>query len=140
MNFVSSSSKFFHRWLFSNNRKYLLSFLLLLIVISLFFILMVFTEGIFITYAYAMGKTDPAVGTFTIMSLQQVPCESISEFSSSMNSLISEPTPAQSGNGHQRFIKVTASVVNTEGMSMFQKMAIQAMPSKCFLALGELTK
>ena len=51
---------------------------------------MVFTEGIFITYAYAMGKTDPAVGTFTIMSLQQVPCESISEFSSSMNSLISE--------------------------------------------------
>ena len=144
MNFVSSSSKFFHRWLFSTNQKkigslYFFAFFVgLFVLFSLFWYLV--NDSLILTFAYAMGKTDPSVGTFTIMSLQQVPCESISEFSSSMHSLISEPTLAKSGNCHQRFIQVNPSVINMEGMSMVQKLTIQAMPTKCFLALGELTK
>ena len=124
--------------------SFLSSFKRLVLFVGFFLLFIIFwyiiNDTLMLTYAFAMGQSDPSLGTFTITSLQPVSCNTISEFSSSMNSLITEPTPAPSGNGHQRFIKVTASVVNTEGMSMLQKMTIQAMPNKCFIAYGELTK
>ena len=94
--------------------------------------------SLILAYAYAMGNGDPSVGTFTITSLEQVFCETVSEFNNSMNSLITEPT--QEGTSYQRFIKIKTSVINTDNMSVFQKMSLKSMPDQCFRAYGSFSK
>ena len=142
MNFVSSSSKFFHRWLFSTNQKkigFLYSFAFfvgLFVLFSLFWYIV--NDSLILTVAYAVGNGDPSVGTFTITSLEQVSCETVSEFNNSMNSLITDPI--QEGNSYKRFIKIKTSVINTDNMSVFQKISLKSMPDQCFRAYGSFSK
>ena len=113
--------------------------LILIGLLTLFVLYFYITNtSLILAYVYAMGNGDPSIGTFTITSLEQVSCETVSEFNNSMNSLITDPI--QEGNSYQRFIKIKASVINTDNMSVFQKMSLKSMPDQCFRAYGSFSK
>ena len=113
----------------------------LLILIGFFILFVLYwyitNEILLLVYAFAIGESDPSTGFFTITSLQEISCDKVAEFNNSM-SLITEPMETSSG--HQRYIKIRPSVVSTEGMSVFQKLSLQSMSDKCFVAYGSFSK